>query len=111
MEMKRDSIWTCSSRRSIGCRQQTRYGWQFRLQSEDVTKTPACAASALIGFGLMAAHLKSKSIEVLAEPRPYRPRPDERWFIATIHPDRLPTSGSRVCRHMLQAGSGRPRDL
>jgi hypothetical protein len=79
VEMKRDSIWTCSSRRSIGCRQQTRYGWQFRLQSEDVTKTPACAASALIGFGLMAAHLKSKSIEVLAEPRPYRPRPDERW--------------------------------
>ena len=44
-----------------------------------VPATERGAASALIGFGLMAAHLKSKSIEVLAEPGPYRPRPDERW--------------------------------
>ena len=31
-----------------------------------------------IGFGLMAVHTRSKRIEVLAAPGPYRPRPDQR---------------------------------
>ena len=83
----------------------------------------------LIGFGLMAVHLRSKSIEVLAEPGPYRPRPDQRRRkrLLSEHVRRVgdPTPGGSLrqpiltayrqqalaCAAMLQTGSGRPRDL
>jgi hypothetical protein len=83
----------------------------------------------LIGFGLMAVHARSRRIEVLAEPGPYRPRPDQRrrTRILSEHARRVgdPTPGGSlrqpimtayrqqalVCAAMLQAGPTRPRDL
>ncbi len=83
----------------------------------------------LIGFGLMAVHTSSKRIEVLAEPVPYRPRPDQRrrTRLLSEHARRSgdPSPGvhlaspimtayrqqALVCAAMLQAGPARPRDL
>jgi hypothetical protein len=83
----------------------------------------------LIGFGLMAVHTRSKQIEVLAEPGPYRPTPDhrQRTRLLSEHTrrssDPSPGGSSRqpimtayrqqalVCAAMLQAGPARPRDL
>ena len=83
----------------------------------------------LIGFGLMAVHTRSKRIEVLAAPGPYRPRPDQRRRTRLLSEharrsgDPSPGGSSRqpimtayrqqalVCAAMLQAGPARPRDL
>jgi hypothetical protein len=83
----------------------------------------------LIGLGLMAVHTQSKRIEVLAEPGPYRPRPDQRrrTRLLSEHARRVgdPTPGGSsrqpimtayrqqalVCAAMLQEGPARPRDL
>jgi hypothetical protein len=83
----------------------------------------------LIGFGMMAVHTRSKRIEVLAEPGPYRPRPDQRGRTRLLSEyarrsgDPSPGGSSRqpimtayrqqalVCAAMLQAGPARPRDL
>jgi hypothetical protein len=82
----------------------------------------------LMGFGLLAVH-GSKRIEVLAEPGPYRPRPDQRRRTKMLseHARRVgdPTPGGSarqpimtayrqqalVCAAVLQEGPARPRDL
>jgi hypothetical protein len=81
----------------------------------------------LIGFGLMVVH--GSKIEVLAEPGPYRPRPDQhrRTRMLSEHARRVgdPTPGrssrqpimtayrqqALVCAAVLQKGPARPRDL
>ena len=83
----------------------------------------------LIGFGLMAVDVARNRIEVLTEPGPYRPRPDQRRRsrLLSEHARRVgdpsPGGSSRqpimtayrqqalVCAALLQAGPGRPRDL
>jgi hypothetical protein len=83
----------------------------------------------LIGFGLMAVHAARGQVEVLAEPRPYRPRPDTRRRARLIdeHVRRRgdPSLGGSTrqpimtayrqqaltCAAMLRDGPARVRDL
>lgn len=83
----------------------------------------------LIGFGLMAVDAARGRVEVLAEPGPYKPRPDRprRAKLITEHGRRAgdPTPGGSTrqpvmtayrqralaCAERLRAGPGRPRDL
>jgi hypothetical protein len=82
-----------------------------------------------LGFGLMAVNVAHDRVEVLAEPAPYRPRPDlrRRKRLLSEHARRNgdPSSGGSTrqpimtayrqqalaCAVLLQAGPGRPRDL
>ena len=83
----------------------------------------------LIGLGLMAVHVTRGQVEILAEPGPYRPRPNPRRRArllkehASRSGDPSPGGSSRqpimtayrqqalACAAMLKAGPGRPRDL
>ena len=83
----------------------------------------------LVGFGLMAVNPARDQIEVLAEPGPYRPRPDHprRKRLLSEHArrkgDPSPGGTSRqpvvtayrqqalACAALLSAGPGRPREL
>jgi hypothetical protein len=83
----------------------------------------------LIGLGLMAVYLTRDQVEVLAEPGPYRPRPNQRRRARLLseHASRAgdpsPGGSSRqpimtayrqqalACAALLQAGPARPRDL
>jgi hypothetical protein len=83
----------------------------------------------LIGFGLMAVSVASGRVEVLAEPGPYRPRPDKhrRARLLSEHARRFgdPSPGGLArqpvmtayrqqalsCAALLRSGHGRPRDL
>ena len=83
----------------------------------------------LIGLGLMAVDTARDRVEVLAEPGPYRPRPDmrRRTRLLSEHTRRLgdPSPGGSTrqpvmtayrqralaCAAMLRNGPGRPRDL
>jgi len=83
----------------------------------------------LIGLGLMAVHAARGCVEILAEPAPYRPRPDPRRRARLLREhagrrgDPSPGGTSRqpimtayrqqalACAVMLKAGPGRPRDL
>jgi hypothetical protein len=83
----------------------------------------------LVGFGLMAVDAAHDRVEVLAEPAPYRPRPDarRRTRLLSEHArrkgDPSPGGSSRqpvmtayrqrvlACAALLRAGPGRPRDL
>ena len=83
----------------------------------------------LIGLGLMAVNAARDRVEVLAEPGPYRPRPDQRRRkrLLSEHARRRGRSisgGSTrqpvmtayrqqalACAALLQVGPGRPRDL
>jgi hypothetical protein len=83
----------------------------------------------LIGLGLMAVNVARDQVEVLAEPGPYRPRPDQkrRQRLLSEHARRKgdPTAGGSTrrpvmtayrqqalaCATLLLAGPGRPRDL
>jgi hypothetical protein len=83
----------------------------------------------LLGFGLMAVHVLRKRIEVLTEPGPYRPRPDQhrRTRLLSEHARRSgdPSAGGSsrqpimtayrqqalACAAILQRGPARPRDL
>jgi hypothetical protein len=83
----------------------------------------------LIGLGLMAVNTARDRIEILAEPGPYRPRPDHRRRTRLLreHARRRgdPSVGGSTrqpvmtayrqqalaCAEMLRAGPGRPRDL
>ncbi len=83
----------------------------------------------LIGFGLMAVNVTRNRVEVLAEPGPYRPRPNQRRRARLLSEharragDPSPGGSSRqpimtayrqealACAALLQAGPGRPRDL
>lgn len=83
----------------------------------------------LIGFGLMAVDVARNGVEVLAEPGPYRPRPDKRRRerLLSEHARRVgdPSPGGSTrqpvmtayrqralaCAALLRAEPGRPRDL
>jgi hypothetical protein len=83
----------------------------------------------LVGFGLMAVNAARDRVEVLAEPAPYRPRPDTRRRARLLSEharrkgDPSPGGTSRqpvmtayrqqalACAALLSAGPGRPRTL
>jgi hypothetical protein len=83
----------------------------------------------LIGLGLMAVDAATGRVEVLAEPGPYRPRPDRHRRAALLaeharrHGDPSPGGSTRqpimtayrqralACVAMLRSGPRRPRDL
>ena len=83
----------------------------------------------LIGLGLLAVDAARDRVEVLAEPGPYRPRPDLRRRTRLLaeharrHGDPSPGGSTRqpimtayrqralACAARLRAGAGRPRDL
>jgi hypothetical protein len=83
----------------------------------------------LIGLGLMAVNTARDRVDILAEPGPYRPRPDQRRRkrLLSEHAQRRgdPTVGGSTrqpvmtayrqqalaCATLLRAGPGRPRDL
>ncbi len=83
----------------------------------------------LIGLGLMAVNTARDRVEILAEPGPYRPRPDQRRRARLLSEharrrgDPSPGGSTRqpvmtayrqqalACAEVLRAGSGRPRDL
>ena len=83
----------------------------------------------LVGFGLIAVDTAHDRVEVLAEPGPYRPRPDvrRRGRLLSEHTRRVgdPSPGGSTrqpvmtayrqralaCAALLRAGPGRPRDL
>jgi hypothetical protein len=83
----------------------------------------------LIGFGLMAVNAARDRVEVLAEPGPYRPRPDQRRRARLLseharrNGDPSPGGSTRqpvmtayrqqalACAALLRAGPARPRDL
>ncbi len=83
----------------------------------------------LLGFGLLAVNAARDRVEVLAEPGPYRPRPDQlrRKRLLSEHARRRgdPSPGGSTrqpvmtayrqqaldCAALLQAGPGRPKDL
>lgn len=89
----------------------------------------ARALCRLLGFGLLAAHPARGDVEVLAEPAPYRPRPNLRRRRALLAEHRArrgdPSPGGTrgepvvtayrqealACAAKLQAGPMRPRDL
>ena len=82
-----------------------------------------------LGFGLMAVNAARDRVEVLAEPAPYRPRPDlrRRARLLSEHAKRSgdPSAGGSTrqpimtayrqqalaCAVLLRDGPGRPRDL
>ena len=82
----------------------------------------------LIGLGLMAVNPARDRVEILAEPGPYRPRPDQRRRkrLLSEHARRKgdPSAGGSTrqpvmtayrqqalaCAEILRAGPGRPRD-
>jgi len=83
----------------------------------------------LIGFGLMAVNAARDRVEVLVEPGPYRPRPDQRRRVRLLseharrNGDPSPGGSTRqpvmtayrqqalACAALLRAGPGRPLDL
>ncbi|HUN44116.1 MAG TPA: DUF2161 family putative PD-(D/E)XK-type phosphodiesterase [Acetobacteraceae bacterium] len=83
----------------------------------------------LIGLGLMIVHITRGRVEILAEPGPYRPRPNPRRRARLLREhtsrsgDPSPGGSSRqpimtayrqqalTCAALLKAGPGRPRDL
>jgi hypothetical protein len=83
----------------------------------------------LIGLGLMAVNIARDRVDILAEPGPYRPRPNQRRRARLLseHARRRgdPSAGGSTrqpvmtayrqqalaCAEMLRAGPGRPRDL
>jgi hypothetical protein len=83
----------------------------------------------LIGFGLLAVNAARDRVEVLVEPGPYRPRPDQprRKRLLSEHARRRgdPSPGGSTrqpvmtayrqqaldCAALLKAGAGRPREL
>jgi len=83
----------------------------------------------LLGFGLLAVDAGRDRVEVLAEPGPYRPRPDQRRRTRLLgeharrRGDPSPGGSTRqpvmtayrqralACAASLRAGPGRPRDL
>jgi hypothetical protein len=83
----------------------------------------------LIGLGQMAVDAAAGKVEVLAEPGPYRPRPDRRRRTALLaeharrHGDPSPGGSTQgpimtayrqralACAARLRSGPGRPRDL
>ncbi|HME25848.1 MAG TPA: DUF2161 family putative PD-(D/E)XK-type phosphodiesterase [Acetobacteraceae bacterium] len=83
----------------------------------------------LLGFGLMAVNVARDRIEVLAEPGPYRPRPDQRRRARLLSEharrsgDPSPGGSTRqpimtayrqqalACAALLRAAPGRPREL
>jgi hypothetical protein len=82
----------------------------------------------LIGIGLMAVDAARNRVEVLAEPGPYRPRPNQRRAqLLSEHAQRRGDASpgrsvrqpvmtayrqrALACAAMLRAGPGRPRDL
>jgi hypothetical protein len=83
----------------------------------------------LIGFGLLAVDVIRGRVEVLAEPGPYRPRPDHRRRTRLLSEhsrrkgDPSPGGSTRqpvmtayrqqalACAAMLNSGQGRPRDM
>ena len=83
----------------------------------------------LIGLGLVAVNGERDRVEVLAEPTPYRPRPDQRRRARLLNEqarrrgDPSPGGSTRqpvmtayrqqalACAALLRAGPGRPRDL
>jgi hypothetical protein len=83
----------------------------------------------LIGRGLMAVDAARDRVEVLAEPEPYRPRPDQRRRTRLLSEharrrgDPSPGGSTRqpvmtayrqkalACAALLRGGPGRPRDL
>jgi hypothetical protein len=83
----------------------------------------------LIGFGLLAVNAARDQVEVLAEPGPYRPRPDQprRKRLLSEHARRRgdPSPGgltrqpvmtayrqqALACAALLKTGPGRPREL
>jgi hypothetical protein len=83
----------------------------------------------LLGFGLLAVNPTRDHIEILAEPGPYRPRPDlpRRTRLLSEHARRLgdPSPGGSTrqpvmtayrqralaCAALLRAGPGKPKDL
>jgi hypothetical protein len=87
------------------------------------------SAGCLLGFGLMTVDAAGDRVEVLAEPGPYRPRPDarRRGRLLGEHARRVgdPSPGglsrqpvmtayrqrALACAPRLRAGPGRPRDL
>lgn len=89
----------------------------------------ARALCRLLGFGLLAAHLPGGTVEVLAEPEPYRPRANLRRRRALLAEHRArrgdPSPGGTrgepimtayrqealACAASLAAGPLRPRDL
>jgi hypothetical protein len=83
----------------------------------------------LLGFGLMTVNVDRDRVEVLAEPGPYRPRPDQKRRTRLLKEytarkgDPSPGGSSRqpvmtayrqqalACAALLQTGPRRPRDL
>jgi hypothetical protein len=83
----------------------------------------------LLGFGLLAVNAARDRVEILAEPGPYRPRPDHprRRRLLSEHARRMgdPSPGGSTrqpvmtayrqqalaCAAMLRAGPGKPREL
>jgi hypothetical protein len=83
----------------------------------------------LMGFGLMAVNAACDRVEVLAEPGPYRPRPDQRRRARLLseharrNGDPSPGGSTRqpvmtayrqqalACAELLRAAPGRPRQL
>jgi hypothetical protein len=83
----------------------------------------------LLGFGLLAVYPTRDRVEVLAEPGPYRPRPDlpRRTRLLREHASRLgdPSPGGSTrqpvmtayrqralaCAALLRTGAGKPKDL
>ena len=83
----------------------------------------------LIGLGLIAVNAARDRVEVLAEPTPYRPRPDQRRRARLLSEharrrgDPSPGGSTRqpvmtayrqqalACAALLRVGPGRPRDL
>src|SRR5258708_7725878 len=83
----------------------------------------------LVGFGLMAVNAARDRVEVLAEPAPYRPRPDLRRRVRLLSEharrrgDPTPGGSSRqpvmteyrqqalACAALLSTGLGRPKEL
>jgi hypothetical protein len=82
-----------------------------------------------LGFGLMAVDVARDRIEIIAEPGPYRPRPDQRRRTRLLseharrYGDPSPGGSTRqpimtayrqqalACAALLRAGPGRPREL
>ncbi len=83
----------------------------------------------LMGFGLMAVNVARGRVEILAEPGPYKPRPDQRRRARLLSEharrqgDPSPGGSTRqpvmtayrqralACAALLRTGPGRPRDL
>jgi hypothetical protein len=128
VEMKLGFTLSCYCKGRIECARPTTSGSRFprRGRDRDPRVHRLCR---LIGFGLMAVNAARDRVEVLAEPAPYRPRPDarRRTRLLSEHArrrgDPSPGGSSRqpvmtayrqhalTCAALLRAGPGRPRDL